>query len=48
MTEQYDVQKLYYDLLENASKLLKPEGRIVYLFHTDASLPPEKNKFPEH
>ncbi|CDW74335.1 trna (guanine-n2)-methyltransferase homolog [Stylonychia lemnae] len=48
MMEQYDVQKLYYDLLEHASHLLKKGGRIVYLFHTDTSLPEEKNKFPEH
>eukprot|EP00347_Sterkiella_histriomuscorum_P019828 403340145 len=48
MMKQYDVQKLYFDLLDQASKLLRPGGRVVYLFHTDQSLPEEKNKFPEH
>ena len=48
MKEQYDTQKLYADLLEIANQLLKPEGKIVFLFHTDESLPMEKNRFPEH
>jgi tRNA G10 N-methylase Trm11 len=48
MKEHYDVQKVYSDLLENASKLVRKGGRIVFLYHTDLSLPPERNKFPEH
>jgi hypothetical protein len=42
------VGTVYADLLANAAKLLRPGGRLVFLFHTDTSLPPEKNKFPEH
>jgi tRNA (guanine10-N2)-methyltransferase len=48
MKEHYDVLKVYDDLLENASKVLRPGGRLVFLFHTDTSMPPEKNKFPSH
>lgn len=48
MKEHYEVLSVYGDLLENASKILRPGGRLVFLFHTDQSLPAEKNKFPEH
>ncbi len=48
MKEHYEVTSVYGDLLENASKILRPGGRLVFLFHTDQSLPAEKNKFPEH
>ncbi len=48
MKEHYDVLKVYTDLMENASKILRPGGKLVYLFHTDQSLPEEKNKFPSH
>jgi hypothetical protein len=48
MKEHYDFHQVYNDLLANAAKLLKSGGRLVFLFHTDQSLPPEKNKFPEH
>ena len=46
--EGFGVNKIYYTLLENASKLLKIGGRIVFLFHTDSSYDDEYNKFPEH
>ena len=46
MKEHYEVFSVYGDLLENASKILRPGGRLVFLFHTDQSLPAEKNKFP--
>jgi hypothetical protein len=48
MKEHYDVLKVYSDLLENASKIIRKGGRIVFLYHTDMSLPAERNKFPEH
>lgn len=48
MKEHYEVRKVYDDLLINAAKLLKSGGKLVFLFHTDQSLPPERNKFPEH
>lgn len=48
MKEHYEVTSVYEDLLVNASRLLRKGGRLVFLFHTDASLPNEKNKFPEH
>lgn len=48
MKEHYDFTKVYSDLLVNAAKILRPGGRLVFLFHTDMSLPPERNKFPEH
>ena len=48
MKEHYDVLKVYSDLLENASKILRKGGRIVFLYHTDLSLPAERNKFPDH
>ena len=48
MKEHYDVHKVYSDLLENAAKILKKGGRLVFLYHTDTSLPPERTRFPEH
>ena len=48
MKEHYDFNKVYSDLLVNAAKLLRKDGRLVFLFHTDLSLPSERNKFPEH
>ena len=48
MKEHYDVNKVYSDLLQNATKLLRKGGRLVFLYHTDTSLPAERNKFPEH
>ena len=35
MKEHYEVTSVYGDLLENASKILRPGGRLVFLFHTD-------------
>jgi tRNA (guanine10-N2)-methyltransferase len=46
--EQFDFIELHDHLLNVAAKLLKPGGRLVFLFHTDEEQPPEKNKFPEH
>ena len=48
MKEHYDFTKVYSDLLANAATILRPGGRLVFLFHTDMSLPAERNKFPEH
>lgn len=48
MKEHYDFNKVYSDLVDNAAKLLRRGGRLVFLFHTDQSLPAERNKFPEH
>ena len=48
MKEHYDVLKVYDDLLLNASRILRPGGRLVFLFHTDKSVPEEKNRFPTH
>lgn len=48
MKEHYEFTMVYSDLLENAAKLLKPKGRLVFLFHTDDSLSEEKNAFPSH
>lgn len=48
MKEHYEFTNVYSDLLENASRLLRSGGRLVFLFHTDTSLPAERNKFPEH
>lgn len=46
--EQYSQKDIYGDLLENASKLLRPRGRIVFLFHNDEEKSEEENRFPEH
>jgi 23S rRNA G2069 N7-methylase RlmK/C1962 C5-methylase RlmI len=35
MKEYYGQQDIYADLLENASKLLRPGGRIVFLWHAE-------------
>ena len=48
MKEHYDFVELHLHLIDVASKLLKPGGRLVYLFHTDDRETDEKNKFPEH
>ena len=48
MKEHYEFTKVYSDLLKNAAGLLRKGGRLVFLFHTDQSLPAERNKFPEH
>ena len=48
MCKQYAVQQIYYDILDNASKMLRSGGRIVFLYHTDDTLSDEENKFPEH
>ena len=48
MKETYEYTTVYQDLLINASKLLRVGGRVVFLFHTDQSLPEEKNRFPAH
>ena len=48
MKEHFDFVELHEHLLSVAASLLKPGGRLVFLFHTDDEQPPEKNKFPEH
>jgi tRNA (guanine10-N2)-methyltransferase len=48
MKEHYDFVELHLHLIDVASQLLKPGGRLVYLFHTDDREPDEKNTFPEH
>lgn len=45
---EFDVGKIYESLLILAAKLLKIGGRLVFLFHTDTSLPKERNVFPSH
>jgi tRNA (guanine10-N2)-methyltransferase len=46
--KHYGVDSIYTDLLENAARILRPGGRLVFLYHTDTSLPEEENRFPEH
>ena len=46
--EHFDFVELHEHLLDVAAALLKPGGKLVFLFHTDDENPPEKNKFPEH
>lgn len=46
MKEQYSQKDIYSDLLENASKMLRSGGRLVFLFHNDDTLSDEENKFP--
>ena len=48
MKEQYSQKDIYGDLLENASKMLRPGGRIVFLFHNDDEKSEEENRFPSH
>ena len=48
MKEQYSQKDIYLDLLQNASSMLKPGGRIVYLFHNDDEKSEEENRFPAH
>jgi hypothetical protein len=48
MKEHFDFVELHDLLLEVASHLLRPGGRLVYLFHTDDEKPAAENKFPEH
>jgi tRNA (guanine10-N2)-methyltransferase len=38
MKIQYSQGSIYSDLLENASVMLKPKGRLVFLFHTDQTM----------
>ena len=45
---EFDVEKIYAQLLVVGDKLLKVGGRLVFLFHTDSSLPDERNVFPHH
>ena len=45
---EFDVEAIYAQLLSVGASLLKIGGRLVFLFHTDASLPDEKNAFPTH
>ena len=46
--EHYDFVELHEHLLDLGALLLRPGGKLVFLFHTDDEAPPEKNKFPEH
>ena len=46
--EHFDFVELHEHLLHVASILLRPGGRLVFLFFTDEEASPEKNKFPEH
>ena len=46
--DHFDFVELHDHLVEIASKLLVPGGRLVFLFHTDEEQAAEKNKFPEH
>jgi len=45
---QYKPKDIYNDLLVNASKMLKSEGRVVFLWHTDDRNTEEENAFPSH
>ena len=46
--EHYDFVELHEHLLHIASILLRPGGKLVFLFFTDDEKPAEENKFPEH
>lgn len=46
--EHFDFCELHDHLLHIAALLLRPGGRLVFLFHTDDEKPAEENKFPEH
>ena len=48
MKKQYSQKDIYFDLMDHASKLLRPGGILVFLFHTDDEYTAEENKFPEH
>ena len=48
MTEKYEQKDIYTDLLINASKMLKPGGRITFLWHIDDQHSEEENRFPSH
>jgi tRNA G10 N-methylase Trm11 len=48
MKEQYAQKDIYADLLDHASKMLKPGGRVVFLWHTDDEKSEEDNRFPSH
>jgi len=48
MKEQYAQKDIYADLLDHASKMLKPGGRVVFLWHTDDEKSEEENRFPAH
>lgn len=45
---QYDFCELHDHLLHVAALLLRPNGLLVFLFHTDEEKPEEENRFPEH
>ena len=48
MKRQYGQADIYSDLLLSGSRLLRPNGRIVFLYHTDDQKTEEENRFPEH
>lgn len=48
MCKQYAQHDIYYDILDNASKMLRVGGRIVFLYHTDDTHTEEENAFPSH
>ena len=46
MKEQYAQKDIYSDLLDHAGKMLRPGGRVVFLWHTDDEKSEEENRFP--
>lgn len=48
MTQRYHQRDIYSDLLENAAKMLRPGGRITFLWHIDEQHTEEENRFPHH
>ena len=46
--EHFDFIELHEHLLHIASLLLRPGGKLVFLFFTDDEKSEEENKFPEH
>ena len=48
MKEQYSQKDIYSDLLDHSAKMLKPGGRVVFLWHIDDERTPEENKIPEN
>jgi hypothetical protein len=39
---------IYQELLNVGSKILRPNGRMVYLYHNDDRKSDEENAFPKH
>lgn len=45
---QVSAPDIYQDLLNVAAKVLRPNGRIVYLYHNDDRKSDDENAFPTH